>query len=300
MKYAPGRPGVTVALTVALAALFAGLLVSLHAAPVRAADPVLVGAGDIATCGERGDEITANMLDRIAGTVYTLGDNAYESGTLSEYRNCYGPSWGRHKNRTRPVPGNHEYYSGGGGYFKYFGARAGPAGRGYYSYNLGTWHVVSLNSEIAANTTSPQYRWLQNDLAASNKPCTIAMWHRPVFNSGAEHGNDTKMAQIYNLLDRSGADLALVGHEHLYERFAPQTSAGRADPNGLTQITVGTGGRHLYDFGTIKPNSRVRNDNTFGVLKLTLHARSLDFRFVPQPGRTFTDSGTISCGAPPP
>ena len=204
---------------VVLAALVGGLALHL-ASPVSAADPVLVGAGDIATCGEKGHVVTANMLDGIAGTVYTLGDNAYPDGTAAQFRDCYDPTWGRHKDRTRPVPGNHDYNSGGGAYYDYFGPNAGPPGRGYYSYDLGAWHVVTLNSNVAADPASEQYAWLRNDLAASQNPCTLAMWHHPVFSSGS-HGNDSKMAEVYGLLDESGVELALVGHDHIYERFAP-------------------------------------------------------------------------------
>ncbi|MDQ2995544.1 MAG: hypothetical protein M3R61_00590 [Chloroflexota bacterium] len=159
------------------------------AQPASAADPVLVGAGDIADCASSGDQATANLLDSIAGTVFTAGDNAYPSGAASDFSNCQAPTWGRHKARTFPAPGNHEYItSGASGYFGYYGASAGPSGRGYYSYDVGAWHIISLNSEIGGSAMSAQIQWLKDDLAAHPAACTLSYWHRPVFSSG-EHGN---------------------------------------------------------------------------------------------------------------
>ena len=291
---------VTITLAMSLAALL-GLFGLFRAGLAEAAAPVLVGAGDIASCSESGDEVTARMLDGISGTVFTLGDNAYNSGTAAEYRDCYDPTWGRHKARTRPVPGNHEYGTpGAAGYFGYFGAAAGPSGLGYYSYDLGAWHVIALNSNLPVGPGSAQHDWLLDDLAAhpSRNSCTLAMWHHPVFSSG-EHGNDARMAPAWKTLDEAGAELALVAHDHDYERFAPQTSTGTPDPNGLTQIVVGTGGRYLRPFATAAPNSVVRNSNTLGLLQMTLRADGLDYKFVPQPGKTFADSGGITCDPPP-
>jgi Big-like domain-containing protein/calcineurin-like phosphoesterase family protein len=266
------------------------------------ADPVLVGAGDIASCSSSGDEATATLLDGIAGTVVTLGDNAYDNGTSTEYTNCYGPSWGRHKARTRPSPGNHEYNTTNAtGYYGYFGSAAGDPTKGYYSYDLGNWHIVVLNSNlscavIACAAGSPQEQWLRADLAANSKPCTLAYWHHPRFNSGADHGNDVDVAPFWDALYDFNADVILNGHEHVYERFAPQTPGAVADPvRGIRQFTVGTGGRSHYTFGTIQPNSEVRDALTYGVLKLTLHANSYDWQFVPVAGATFTDSGTGTC-----
>ena len=264
-------------------------------AEVVSGDQVLVGAGDIADCSERGDERTASLLNRIPGTVFTVGDNAYNSGTKAQFRDCYKPSWGRHKARTRPAPGNHDYRSPGAApYYDYFGQKAGPTGRGYYSYDHGAWHVISLNSNIAAETDSSQYEWLRNDLAENSSECIAAYWHHAVFSSG-EHGNDQKMAQVWKLLDESGVDVALVGHDHDYERFAPQDYAGKVDPNGIRQFVVGTGGRSLRPFSNVQANSEVRNSNTYGILKLTLHAASYDWEFVPEQGATFRDSGSAAC-----
>ena len=265
-------------------------------------DPVLVGAGDIASCSSSGDDATAALLDGIAGTVVTLGDNAYDNGTSTEYTDCYGPSWGRHIGRTRPSPGNHEYNTANAtGYYGYFGGAAGDPTKGYYSYELGNWHIVVLNSNlscavISCAAGSPQEQWLRADLAANTKPCTLAYWHHPRFNSGAGHGNDVDVAPFWNALYDFNADVILNGHEHVYERFAPQTPSAVADPvRGIRQFTVGTGGRSHYTFGTIQPNSEMRNGLTYGVLKLTLHANSYDWQFVPVAGATFTDSGTGNC-----
>jgi acid phosphatase type 7 len=276
--------------------------VSVTTTPPPTNDPVLVGAGDIASCSSSGDEATAALLDDIAGTVYLLGDNVYDSGTATEYTNCYAPSWGRHKARTRPTPGNHEYNTANAtGYYGYFGSAAGDPSKGYYSYDLGAWHIIVLNSNSSCSTIScaldsAQDLWLRADLAAHSNVCTLAYWHHPRFNSGAAHGNNTAVANFWNALYAYGADVVLNGHEHIYERFAPQRPDAVADAvNGIRQFTVGTGGRSHYTIGTIKANSEVRNGSTYGVLKLTLHATTYDWRFVPVAGATFTDSGTGNC-----
>jgi hypothetical protein len=276
--------------------------ITVIASPPPSDDPVLVGAGDIASCSSSGDEATANLLDGIAGTVFTLGDNAYSNGSATDYTNCYGPSWGRHRARTKPSPGNHEYNTlNASGYFGYFGSAAGDPSQGYYSFDLGAWHIIVLNSNSSCTTIScaagsAQDTWLRADLAAHSNVCTLAYWHHPRFNSGAAHGNNTAVANFWNALYQYGADVVLNGHEHVYERFAPQTPAAAADPAaGIRQFTVGTGGASHYTFGTIQPNSEVRNGTTYGVLKLTLHATSYDWQFVPVSGATFSDSGTGSC-----
>jgi len=275
-----------------------------RAAPALAADvtgdPVLVGAGDIARCFVNSDEITAAILDTIPGTVVALGDNAYEieptpERILSAYTDCYESSWGRHKARTRPAPGNHEYgVSGAPQYYAYYGDAAGPAGRGYYSYDVGAWHVISLNSNVAADAGSPQMAWLRADLAATSAACVLAYWHHAVFSSG-QHGNNPHMAEIWRVLDSAGVDVALVAHDHDYERFAPQDYTGRADPNGIRQFVVGTGGGDLRTFGTTRANSEARASGIYGVLKLTLRATTYDWEFVPEPGPSFADKGTGPC-----
>ncbi len=265
---------------------------------------VFVGAGDIAGCSYDNDEETAKLLDGIPGTVFTLGDNAYPDGTDKDFSNCYGPTWGRHKTRTRPSPGNHDYHvKGASGYFKYFGATAGEADKGYYSYDLGAWHIIVLNSECGevggCDADSPQGQWLQADLASNPSFCTLAYWHKPRFSSGLIHGNNETMGDFWQLLYEAGADVVLNGHDHLYERFAPQDPDGVADPeNGIRQFVVGTGGKGLYPFGIIQPNSEVRNSSTHGVIKLTLQATSYAWEFIPIAGKTFTDSGSAPCVMP--
>lgn len=252
---------------------------------------VLVGAGDISSCGQNNDEATARLLDGISGTVFTTGDNTYNNGTYTEYVNCYDPTWGRHKTRTQPVPGNHEYNtSGAAGYFQYFD-NIDP----YYAYNLGTWRIYALNSEIDASATSPQVAWLEADLAANPNLCVMAYWHKPRWSSGSRHGNNTTMQTMWQVLSNAGAELVLNGHEHNYERFAEMDASGSAISQGLREFVVGTGGAGLYPFGSILPTSQVRNSSTFGVLKLTLNAGSYDWQFVPVAGATFTDSGSSTC-----
>jgi len=262
----------------------------------QGSDPVFVGAGDISNCSHNNDEATAKLLDGIAGTVFTLGDNVYPDGAPAEFTNCYGPTWGRHKDRTRPAPGNHDYHTAGAsGYYNYFGASAGDPSKGYYSYNLGAWHIISLNSEVGYAAGSAQEQWLRADLAANKSMCTLAYWHHPRFSSG-NHGNSTRSQAFWQALYDYGADVVLSGHDHTYERFGLQNPSAQADSTrGIREFVVGTGGAGLYPFPTIQPNSQVRNNTTFGVLKLTLHATSYDWQFVPIAGQTFTDSGTSNC-----
>ncbi len=216
-----------------------GFIRSPEAALAQTADPVFVGAGDITNCSGTRDESTAKLLDKIAGTVFTLGDNAYPDGTTTQFNNCYNPTWGRHKNRTKPIAGNHDYHTAGAaGYFTYFGAAASPLDtncksncKGYYSYDLGSWHIVALNSEIDHAAGSPQEKWLRADLAAKQHACTLAYWHAPRFSSGASHGNDSSFDPFWQALYEYGADVVLNGHDHTYERFAPQSPTAQADPN---------------------------------------------------------------------
>jgi hypothetical protein len=256
-----------------------------------AASVVLVGAGDIASCSHNNDAATAKLLDAIPGTVFTTGDNVYTDGTYSQFTNCYHPTWGRHKSRTRPVPGNHEYRtSGAAGYFKYFSGT--PS---YYAYNLGDWRIYALNSNIDVSATSAQVKWLKNDLAANPKKCVLAYWHHPRWSSGSRHGSNSKYHVLWRALYYAGADLVINGHEHHYERFKPMDHSGYGATSGLRQIVVGTGGAGLYGFGTVHPSSQVRNASTYGVLKLTLNTTSYAWNFIPVAGKTFTDSGTTSC-----
>jgi hypothetical protein len=264
--------------------------------PVTGGDPVLVGAGDISSCANNGDESTAKLIDAIPGTVFTAGDDAYESGTPAEFTNCYNPTWGRFKSRTKPAPGNHEYKTAGGaGYYGYFGAAAGDPTKGYYSYNLGTWHIVVLNGEISTAAGSAQEKWLRQDLATNPTACTLAYWHEPLFSSSSSHGNTPGVQPLWQALYDYHAEVVVNGHDHLYERFAPQSPTGVADPKGLREFVAGMGGRSHYAFGTIQPNSVARNSDTYGVIKFTLHANSYDWQFVPEAGKTFADSGTAQC-----
>jgi len=266
--------------------------------PLVAAGPVLpteifVGAGDIAQCATGNPEATAKLLDSIAGTVFALGDNAYPSGSAEDYRGCYDATWGRHRSRTRPVAGNHEYDTAGAApYYEYFGGAAGPAGLGFYSYDLGNWHIVALNSNIGAAGNSPQAAWLRNDLRAHPVQCTLAYWHYPVFSS-SEHGNIATMRDVWRILYDNGADVVLGGHDHVYERFAPQDPDGAADPlKGIREFVAGTGGAPPYPFVDVKPNSEVRLSAN-GVLRLALKAGGYDWTFIPTAGAG--DSGSASC-----
>jgi hypothetical protein len=262
-------------------------------------DPILVGSGDIAHCSSEGDEATASLLDGIPGTVFTTGDTVYPDGTIDQFANCYEPSWGRHKDRTYPSVGNHEYHTpDAAGYFDYFGSAAGEPGNGYYSYDLGTWHIIVLNSNIPVEVGSPQEQWLREDLAAHPVACTLAYWHHPRFSSGTVHGSSPRMESLWQALYEFGADVVLAGHEHNYERFAPQDPQGVADPTrGIRQFVIGSGGRSHYVFGPPIANSEVRNGDTYGVLKLTLHPTSYSWEFIPEAGQTFTDSGNAPCVA---
>jgi hypothetical protein len=289
-------------LVAALAVAWSGLV---GVSPAEAVDPVLIAAGDIAGCGHLGDTATAAVVSSaIGGTVAMLGDAVYNHGSASQFANCYGPTWGRFKWRTRPAVGNHEYRTpGAAGYFNYFGVRAGPRGKGWYSYDVGQWHVVVLNSncsKVNCGKGSEQERWLRADLAAHANKCTLAYWHHPRFSSDNRHGNWPSVGPFWDALYEFGADVVLSGHAHVYERFAPQNPWGKADPAfGIRQFTVGTGGNGLYGFQGVKPNSQVRHAKTLGALKLTLHSGGYDWKFLPQAGKTFTDSGTTACHGRP-
>lgn len=263
---------------------------------------VLVGAGDIAECGDEDDERTADLVERIPGTVFLAGDNVYPDGTSREYRDCYGSSWGQFLDRTQPAPGNHEYQTrGAAGYLDYFGTRATPQGETWYSWNAGDWHVIMLDSNCSSpevdgcNRGSAQEAWLRADLASSDARCTLAIWHHPRFSSG-EHGNDGRTDFLWRALYDAGADVIVNGHDHDYERFAPQDPNGKADPErGIRQFVVGTGGARLREFQTIRANSEVRDATTHGVIRLVLNPEGYGWDFVPVAGRTFTDSGSGPC-----
>jgi Concanavalin A-like lectin/glucanases superfamily/Bacterial Ig domain/Calcineurin-like phosphoesterase len=262
---------------------------------------LLYAAGDIAACDSTGDETTAALLDaRPTGTVLTLGDNVYEAGTAAEFADCYEPSWGRHKSRTRPTIGNHEYGTAGAGpYFDYFGAAAGERGKGWYSFDLGGWHVVVLNSNcplIPCGVGSEQEEWLRADLAAHPASCIMGVFHHPRFSSGGSHGSLPHMQPFYQALYEAGADLVLSGHDHNYERFGRMLPWGAVDPvHGVREFVVGTGGKELLAVGLAQPGSQVRDSSAFGLLQLTLHATGYAWEFVAEPGGAFEDGGAEEC-----
>ena len=261
-------------------------------------DPVLVGAGDIASCALDTDEKTAKLLDNIPGTVFTMGDNTYPGGSAADYQACYGPTWGRHAKRTRPSPGNHDYVARGAApYFAYFGANAGPAGRGYYSYDLGAWHLISLDSDIAAYAGSPQESWLRDDLSKTTAQCILAYWHHPMYSSGLQPDRPRDVPVLYQTLYNFGASVVVNGHVHYYERFAPLDPSGHVDTaHGIREFIVGTGGAGLNTRFLLKQSSsEVLNNTTWGVIKFTLHATSYDWEFIPVQGGTFRDAGTGQC-----
>jgi 3',5'-cyclic AMP phosphodiesterase CpdA len=270
-------------------------LATAPSAPVpQVPDATIVAAGDIGMCSQSEVEATARLLDRIPGSVLALGDLAYPSGSARDFAQCYDPAWGRHRTRTRPVPGNHDYETPGGrDYYAYFGENAGPAGRGYYSYREGAWLVVALNSNVAADGSSPQAAWLRAALAESEARCTLAYWHHPLFSSGP-NGNHAAMRDAWRILQEAGADVVLVSHDHLYERFAPQDADGRSSASGMRQFTVGTGGAYLYQARTRLPNSEIVG-SAHGVLRLTLKADAYEWQFVPTDGGSFHDAGGGGC-----
>jgi Calcineurin-like phosphoesterase len=261
--------------------------------PPSGGDPVIAGAGDIATSGGK-HMATADVLGGISpAAVFTTGDNAYPDGTLAQFNSYYEPSWGRFKSKTYPVPGNHDYHvAGASAYFGYFGSRAPAA---YYAWNIGAWRMYALNSEIAHDVGSAQITWLKQDLANNPKPCVGAYWHKPLFSS-ALHGNISGGRPFWDALYAANADLIIVGHDHTYERFAPQTPSGQRDTaRGIREFVVGTGGAATYAFTTIRANSEVRKTGVWGVLKLTLHPSSYEWRFGPISGQTFVESGSQAC-----
>jgi hypothetical protein len=277
-------------------------------------DPVIAAAGDISCSpdqqrraardrhGERCKmrQTSDLLVGRGLKAVLPLGDEQYEVGNPGDYPRQYGPTWGRVLAISRPAIGNHEYLThGAAGYFGYFGKRAGPTSAGYYSYDIGAWHLIALNSSCSkvggCGPESPQGQWLAADLRRHRARCTLAYWHHPRFSSG-EHGDQLQTAPLWDALYAAGADVVLSGHDHDYERFVPQTPAGRPDlKGGIREFVVGTGGKNHYRFNAPQPGSVVRNSDTFGVLMLTLHPRSYDWRFVPIHGKRFTDAGRGSC-----
>jgi hypothetical protein len=258
-----------------------------------------IGAGDIGVCQNQYVAATAAILNTTRGRIFTAGDNTYPIGAVSEWTDCWEPTWGRNKSRTFPTLGNHDVLADeGSAYFNYWGPRVGTPGNGYYSVSIGTWHIVLLNSETDVSATSAQVQWLAADLqAASTSFCTIAIWHRPRFSSSADEPSDPTMTALWRTLYAHGADIVINGHAHDYERFAPQTPTGVVDTvAGIRAFVVGTGGAQLFPIGVVVANSEVRQAATHGVIKFTLHAHSYDWQFVPIPGDPpFSDSGHGRC-----
>ncbi len=309
----------------ALVALIVAAGMVYGAAPSQASgDPVIVAAGDIACDpassafnGGNGTANLCNMKETAAligstapAAVLAIGDTQYYCGGYSAFIQSYALSWGQYTSITHPVPGNHEYLTSGGtgcdttgtasGYFQYFGSAAGTQGKGYYSFNIGTWHIIALNSACSdvggCGSGSPQEQWLKADLAANANTCKMAYWHIPRFSSG-KYGDHTQYSAFWNDLYAGHAAIVLDGHDHDYERFAPQSPSQVATSSGIREFVVGTGGSdHGGSFTYVQqPNSQVFNDATYGVLKLTLHSSSYDWQFLPEAGKTFTDSGTTNC-----
>lgn len=281
---------------------------------VPVTDPVITAAGDIAcdpadgnfkagagsssACRMKATSDILGTVPNLAG-ILTLGDNQYEQGQLDNYNVSYAPTWGRYVDKTFPTPGNHEYMtSAAAGYYQYFGQRAGDPSKGYYSYDIGKWHLVALNGNCTeaggCGKTSPQVTWLTWDLAANPTACTLAYWHQPRFSSG-EHGNNANYDTLWRALDAAGVEIVLNGHDHDYERFHPQNPDGVATPTGIREFVVGTGGKSHYGFSTIAANSAARNGDTFGLLQLALHPTSYDWQFLAESGKNFTDRGTTAC-----
>ncbi|HVE46100.1 MAG TPA: metallophosphoesterase [Acidimicrobiales bacterium] len=259
----------------------------------------VLAAGDIAGCETQGDERTAALLDAHEGTILTLGDNVYERGTAREFADCYAPTWGRHLGRTRPAPGNHDYGNGRAtAYFDYFGPSAGERGKGWYSFDVGGWHLVALNSNCAivggCGRGSEQERWLRADLAAHPRRCTLAYWHHARFSSGL-HGDNDVTDGLWRALQDAGADVVLTGHDHDYERFTTLDPAGRPAAQGIRVFVVGTGGRSLYPFRAPVPGSEVRHAAGYGILRLVLGEKGYDWRFLPVEGSSFSDTGEGTC-----
>jgi acid phosphatase type 7 len=281
------------------------LLITSFGQPTQSASStVLIAVGDISSCTSDQDEVVAGMVGQLLkanqnAKLALLGDIAYENGTAAEFKNCYDPAWGKFKPRTYPAPGNHEYNSANAApYYQYFGTRAANPSQGYYSYDLGRWHLVAINSNCGAiggcGQGSPQLEWLKQDLRTSTAKCTIAYWHHPRFSSG-RHGDHSAMQEIWAALAAAKVELVMAGHDHTYERFTRVNAAGQRDPNGMRSFVVGTGGRAFYGFSRPNDRSVVKNNDTYGVLKLTLGASGYDWKFIGQPGSRFSDSGSDIC-----
>jgi hypothetical protein len=260
----------------------------------------LLAAGDLAKCPDGHQSAVASLLGTQAGPFLPLGDLAYPHGSTGDYANCYNPAFGTYKSRSHPAPGNHEYDTGTAGpYLSYFGNLATPTGKTWYSFNVGTWHIVSIDSDCGkvggCDPTSAQYRWLAADLAATTTPCVAAYWHHTPWSSTPNYDRPTEVTPIMQILQLHGADIVLAGHMHNYERFARKNASGQLDSKGFRVFVVGTGGEGFFSLGPPVLGSEVRNDSTFGILRLDLAAQGYSWRFLPVAGSTFTDAGADTC-----
>lgn len=288
------------------------ILPSPTSSPTRTISPtstpaVLVGAGDIATCGDipesQGDEKTVAIIESVLreyphAAVFTAGDNAYGEGTRAQFKNCFGPTWGKFKDRIHPAIGNHEYLTDQGApYFEYFGEAAGAPGEGFYSYDLGDWHILVMNSNcdyIACGPNSRQVAWMTEDLKANPTQCSLAVWHHPRFSSGLA-GDSGIINPFWRTAIDLGVDVIVSGHDHDYERFDPMDALGNADPNGARLFVVGAGGGELRGWGEIKPNSVVRYNGDHGVISFVLYPNRYEWTFHPAEDLALTDSGSADC-----
>lgn len=286
---------------VLLATAFASAQVASVAkvANVADADPVLLGAGDIAGCADLAPaEGTAKLLEANPGTVIAIGDLAYSNGSDREFQDCYDKTWGRVKARTKPIPGNHEWHTKDAAGFAHYWQTETP-GKYWYSYDLGAWHIVAFDSDCdkvgGCKAGSPEVAWLAADLKAHPAKCTLAYFHHPRYSSG-EHGDGGNLKDVWTALSEGGVDVVVNGHDHDYERFAPQDANGKEDDvHGVREFVVGTGGKNLRAFGDIAANSQVRNSDTHGVIRFVLHPDSYEWEFLPIAGKKFTDSGKDRC-----
>lgn len=280
---------------------FVGILVlGLIAAASLAKEtaPVVLIAGDVAQCDSPGAHRTGQIIKSLPYPILALGDLAYPDGSAENFAHCYAPSWGAFKDRTYPAPGNHEYRTPGAtAYFDYFGARAGAAGKGYYSFELGAWHIVALNSNRELEADSAQLRWLEADLRQHRQRCVLAYWHHPRYSSGP-HGSDARTQAFWALLHRQGVSVVVTGHDHIYERFAPMNAQGAQDPiRGIRSFVVGTGGAQRYELKQRLALSEAAQSESWGVLKMTLNADGYAWEFLPVAGQTFRDAGSAQCVA---
>lgn len=262
----------------------------------KQSDPVVLIAGDVAQCDSPGAQLTAQLIKDLPYPVLAAGDMAYPNGTLEEFTRCYAPTWGAFKDRTYPAPGNHDYRTpDAAGYFAYFGDRAGDPAKGYYSFNLGQWHILMLNSNCELESGSPQLAWLASDLRQHTQPCVLAIWHHPRFSSG-KHGIDARTQALWEALYQHGVSVLVTAHDHDYERFPPMNAAGeRDDRRGLRSFVAGTGGAKLYEMKQRHPLSQVWQGESWGVLKLTMRPRGYGWDFLPVAGSRFQDAGSAQC-----